>query len=66
MKLSQLRGQFISIGETIYDGELVSLYLNGIPTSWEHFIQGFCAQDELPSIDRLWTNYDQEEQRMLS
>ena len=34
--------------------------LNGIPTSWEPFIQDVCARDELPNFDQLWTNCVQE------
>ena len=38
MKITQTRDQLIAIGEEVDDRELVSLALNGLPTSWEPFI----------------------------
>lgn len=66
MKISQLKDQLLSIGETIDDEELVSTALNGLPTSWESYIQGISAQENQPSFDRLWTNCVQEEGRVLT
>ena len=66
MRVSQLRDQLLAIGESVDDGELVSIALNDLPTSWEPFIQGVCAQAKLPSFDRLWTNCVQEEGRIMN
>lgn len=66
MKVSQLRDQLLAIGETVDEGELVSIALNGLPTSWEPFIQGVCARSELPGFDRLWIDCVQEEGKLLS
>lgn len=38
MKVSQWRDQILPIGETIDDGDLVLVALNGLPTLWEPFI----------------------------
>jgi len=38
MKVSKLKDQLKSIGDTIDDAELVAVTLNGFPTSWEPFV----------------------------
>ena len=66
MKITQTKDQLIAIGEKVDDRELVSLALNGIPTSSKPFIHDVCARDALPTLDRLWTDCVQEEGRILS
>ena len=44
MKVSQLRDQLAAIEDPINDKELVTITLNGLPSSWEPFIQGVCAR----------------------
>jgi hypothetical protein len=46
------------------DIELVKVALSGLPESWKPFLQGICAQEKLPTFDRLWTNCIQEEARL--
>jgi hypothetical protein len=43
MKVSQLRDQLKAIGDTIDDVELVTVILNGLPYSWESFVQSICG-----------------------
>ena len=43
MRVSQLRDQRQAIGDTIDDAKLVTVTLNGFPSSWEPFVQGICA-----------------------
>jgi hypothetical protein len=43
MKVSQLRDQLKTIGDTIDDAELVTMTLNGFPSSWEPFVQSICG-----------------------
>jgi hypothetical protein len=40
--------------------------MNGVPGSWEPFLQGICAQEKLPQFDRLWIDCIQEEARIES
>jgi hypothetical protein len=40
--------------------------LNGFPSSWDAFVQGICGRRKLPKFDKLWTNYTQEESRLIS
>ena len=66
MKIFQLRDHLTTIEDPINDKELVTITLNGLPTSWEPFIQGVCVRDKLPSFDKLWANCVQEESRLIS
>ena len=35
--------------------------LNGLPISWDYFIQGICARKKLVKFSRLWEEFSQEE-----
>lgn len=53
MRITELRDQLSTIGHTIESKELTMLALNGLPSSWESFIQGISARSKLPKFDRL-------------
>jgi hypothetical protein len=38
--------------------------MNGLPNSWESFIQGICSRRKLTKFSRLWKNCTQEEARL--
>ena len=38
--------------------------LNGLPNSWESFIQGICSRRKLTKLSRLWEDCTQEEARL--
>ena len=40
--------------------------LNGLPRSWDSFIQGICARRNLVTFSRLWEEFSQEEARIVS
>jgi hypothetical protein len=40
--------------------------LNGFPASWEPFVKGICARENLPNFERLWDDCIQEETQMES
>lgn len=66
MKIYLLKYQLIAIGETIDDGDIFLVALNGILVSWEPLIQGISAQNNQTSFDRLWSDCVQEEGRVLT
>jgi len=43
MRISQLKDQLAAIKDIVNEKELVTIALNGLPSSWEPFIQGICA-----------------------
>jgi hypothetical protein len=66
MKVMQICDQLATVGEKVADAELVNMALNGFPTSWEPFVKGICARENLPNFERLWDDYIQEETQMES
>ena len=40
--------------------------LNGLPRSWDAFIQGICARKKLVKFNRLWEEFSQEEARIAA
>jgi hypothetical protein len=66
MRITRIRDQHAAIGEAVDDIELVNVGLNGLPESWEPFVQGICAREKLPYFDKLWTDCIQEEAQIES
>ena len=48
MKITKLKDQLATIGETIEDRELVMMTLNGLPSAWEPFVQSLSGRSKLP------------------
>ena len=40
--------------------------LNGIPRSWDSFIQGICARKKLINLSTLWEEFSQEEAQIVA
>jgi hypothetical protein len=53
MKIMQIHDQLAAIGEKVVDLDLVNMALNGFPTSWEPFVKGICAHENLLDFQRL-------------
>ena len=52
--------------EEVENAEIVMTTLNGLPRSWDSFIQGICARKNLVTFSRLWEECSQEEARIVS
>jgi hypothetical protein len=63
MRITQVCDQLASIGEKKEDAELMNVALNGLPKSWEPFVKGVCARENIPYWQRLWDDCIQEETR---
>jgi hypothetical protein len=66
MKITELHDQLAAIGEEVKSEELVPIALNGFSSSWQPFVQGVCAQEKLPTFEKLWEDFIQEETRLES
>ena len=60
-RVSQIKEQLEAVEENIENGEIVMNTLNGLPRSWDSFIQGICARKKLIKFSRLWKECPQEE-----
>jgi hypothetical protein len=43
--------------------EMVMTTLNGLPRSWDAFIQGICSRKKLHKFSRIWDDCNQEDAR---
>ena len=46
--------------------EIVMTTLNGLPRTWDSFIQGICGRNKLVKFSRLWEECSQEEARIVA
>jgi hypothetical protein len=66
MKVTEICDKLAVVGEKVVDVELVNIALNGFSASWEPFVKGICAHENLPNFERLWDDSIQEETQMES
>ena len=52
--------------EEVENAEIVMTTLNGLPRSWDSFIQGIYAKKKLVKFSRLWEECSQEEARIVA
>ena len=64
-RVSQIKEQLEAVEENI-KGEIVMTTLNGLPRSWDSFIQGICARRKSITFSRVWEEYTQEEARLIT
>jgi hypothetical protein len=64
MKLSEIKEQLETIGEIMSDRNNVLTTLQNLPKSWEPFIQSISGREALPTFDRLWIDFTQEELKL--
>ena len=53
IRVAQIKEQLEAVEENAEEGEIVITTLNGLPRSWDSFIQGICAKRRLISFNRL-------------
>ena len=64
MRVSQIREQIKSIGDSVEEAELVMTTMNGLPRPWDPFIKGIFAWINITKFSRLWEDCTQEEARL--
>ena len=65
-RVSQVRDELAAVGETVDSAELIRVALNGFSKSWETFVWGIVAWENMLSWERLWDDFVQEELRVGS
>ena len=66
MWISELKNQLSTVEDPVNDKELVMNTLNGLPPSWEAFIQSLVGQPKLPKFDHIRAVCMQEETRLAA
>ena len=62
--VSQIKEKLEAVDEEMENAEIVMTTLNGLPKTWDSFIQGICARKKLVKFNRLWEEFSQEEARI--
>ena len=62
-KITSVRDELASVGEIIPPTELVQITLNGLPKTWESFVDGNVGRENLLEWERLWDDCIQNEIR---
>jgi hypothetical protein len=60
-RITQIRNELVVVGATVDKSELVCFALDGFTKSWDVFVRGVVSQEKLPSWQRLWDDFVQEE-----
>ena len=63
--MSQIKEQLEAMDEEVEIAEIVMTTLNGLPGSWDSFIQGICARRKLINFSRMWEEFSQEEAKIV-
>ena len=54
-----------NVGEVVPDKELSIYIIRGLLNTWESFVQTVIGRDTLPNYDWLWSDYTEEESRLM-
>ena len=65
-RVSQIKEKLEALDEQVENVEIVMTALNGLPRTWEYFIQGICARNKLVKFSRLWEECSQEEAQIAA
>jgi hypothetical protein len=60
-KLTQVRDELTAVRDTVPDDELVRIALNGFGKQWDVFVRCVVGREKLPTWERLWDDFIQEE-----
>ena len=59
-RVSQIKERLEAVDEEMENANIVMTTLNGLPISWDCFIQGIYARKKLVKFSRLWEECSQE------
>ena len=62
-RISAVRDELAAVGEVVAPTELVRTAVNGASKPWGAFVQAIVGRENLPTWDRLWDDFVQEETR---
>ena len=52
-RVSHVRDELAAVGETVDSAELIRVALNSFSKSWETFVRGIVARENMPSWERV-------------
>jgi hypothetical protein len=63
---SQIRDELGAIGEVVEPNSMVRTTLNNFTKPWGPFIHGIVAREVMPTWERMWDDFVQEETRLVA
>ena len=60
-KITQVRDELGAVEERVQGAALVITTLNGVTKPWYVFVESVVARENMPTWDRLWDDFIQEE-----
>ena len=64
--VSQIKEKLEVVDEKLENADIVMTTLNGLPRTWDSFIQVICARKKLFKFSKLWEEYSQEEAQIAA
>ena len=52
-----MRDELTAVGEVVDNAKLIWVFLNDFSKSWESFVRGIVARENMPSWERLWDDF---------
>jgi hypothetical protein len=65
-RYTQIRDKLGAIGEVVNPNSMVSTALNSFTKPWGPFVRGIVAREAMPTWERMWDNFVQEETRLVA
>jgi hypothetical protein len=65
-RYTQIRDELAAIGEVVNPNSLVRQAMNSFPKPWGPFVQGIVAREVMPTWERMWDDFVQEEIRLAA
>ena len=65
-RVSHIKEQLEVVDEEVENAKIVMTTLNGLPRSWNSFIQWICARKKLVRFSRIWEEFSQEEAQIAA
>ena len=64
-RVSQIKEHLEAVEEEVENSKVVITTLNGLPGSWDLFIQGMCAKRKSLLSERFWEEHTQEDAQLI-
>ena len=62
-RIFQVRDELAAVGEVVSGSEQVRTAVNAVAKAWTVFVEAIVTKENLPSWDKLWNDFVQEETR---
>jgi hypothetical protein len=63
-RYTQIRDELATVGEVVNPNSLVRQAMNSFTKPWGPFLQGIVAREVMPTWERMWDDFVQEEIRL--